>query len=164
MIIVGLGNPGKKYSNTRHNVGFMVVDQLVTRNPELKNKIIKPDTFMNRSGEALVQYKDRPEELVVIHDDVDLPLGTIRVRQGGSSGGHKGVQSIIDTVGEGFWRVRIGVDRPPEGVETDDYVLTDFTKDEQTVLQKVIDRAAELLKKQPDNGMIDRTITVNFEF
>lgn len=155
MIIVGLGNPGSRYKNTRHNVGFMVVDKLVTRNPKLKNRVIKPQTFMNKSGEAVKHLK--AQDLIVIHDDADLPLGTIRIRQGGSSAGHKGVQSIIDSVGEDFWRVRIGVNRPPEGWDTDKYVLTDFTKGEQAVLKKVIDRAIEVIH---NNDLYEQTLDV----
>lgn len=147
--IVGLGNPGKKYEQTRHNVGFMVVDRFKLQNPNAKFQIIKPDTFMNKSGEAVAQYKDRAGDMIVVHDDVDLPLGTIRVRQGGSSGGHKGVQSVIDTVGPDFWRVRVGVGRPPEGTETDDYVLTNFDKKEKEILQKVIDHVVKLFHKGP---------------
>lgn len=158
MIIIGLGNPGKEYVNTRHNVGFMVADALQSKISDLKFKILKPQTFMNKSGEAVKQFKDRAGDLVVIHDDVDLPLGTIRMRKGGSSGGHKGVQSVIDVVGKDFWRVRIGVNRPPENMETDDYVLTNFTKDEQKLLEKVIDRVVEFFHS--DKPLYEDTIVV----
>lgn len=153
--IIGLGNPGKKYAKTRHNVGFMVVDELATRNPKLKNRIIKPQTFMNKSGEAVKQLKAK--DIIVIHDDIDLSLGTIRVRRGGSSAGHKGVQSIIDTIGPDFWRVRIGVGRPPSGMETDDYVLTNFNKNEKVILDTVIERVVEFIH---NSGLQDQTISV----
>ncbi|MBI3495000.1 aminoacyl-tRNA hydrolase [Candidatus Berkelbacteria bacterium] len=142
--IIGLGNPGARYKNTRHNIGFMVLDELVSRNPEFKNRIIKPQTFMNRSGEAVRKIKD--QQWVVLHDDIDLPLGTIRVRRGGSSGGHKGVQSIIDTLGsDEFVRVKIGVSRPPQGMEADEYVLKPFAKSEIGELKQVIDAAVNLV-------------------
>ncbi|MFY9484110.1 MAG: aminoacyl-tRNA hydrolase [Patescibacteria group bacterium] len=160
--IVALGNPGKKYENTRHNVGFMVADKIQLKTQNSKLKIIKPDTFMNRSGEAVAQFKDRVGELVVIHDDIDLPLGTLRVRMGGASGGHKGVQSIIDTLGsDDFVRVRIGVSRPPQGVEAEEYVLKSFTKSEIEELEKVIDAAAQLVLDSLGTGKFEeKTITI----
>jgi len=160
-ILMGLGNPGKKYQKTRHNVGFMVSDEIIKRKPDLAGRIVKPQTFMNKSGEAVIQYKDRVADLVVIHDDIDLPLGTIRVRLGGSSGGHKGVHSIIETIGEDFWRMRVGVGRPPAGLETEDYVLKPFEKNEIGKLTQVIDAAAQLvLKSLESNKFEEKTIIV----
>ena len=133
-LVVGLGNPGNEYEKTRHNIGFMVVDALAARFSiaftqktahfiygrgfieEAKAILIKPLTFMNRSGiavrDALRRY-DEIENLIVIHDDLDLETGIIRIRKSGSSGGHKGVQSIIDSLGSReFIRIKIGIGRP----------------------------------------------------
>lgn len=157
MIVVGLGNPGVRYKNNRHNVGFMVTEKLKTKKEKVKT--IQPDSYMNRSGEAVKQYK--AEDLIVIHDDVDLPLGTLRIRKGGSSAGHKGVQSIIDAVGEDFWRVRVGVSRPPKSVATEDYILTNFSENEKDLLTKIITKTADLILQAVKKGeIIAQTITV----
>ncbi len=169
-LIVGLGNPGEKYSDTRHNAGFMVIDQLREKLTgtfeELKfhNSIYyqgkcrgaklflaKPLTFMNASGEAveLIARKNRitPEEIVVIYDDMDLPLGTIRVRDGGGgSGGHNGVESVKNELKSAkFARLRIGIGRGEEGSQVD-HVLTEFTDSEKKVFADVLDRAVEAAK------------------
>jgi len=157
-IVIGLGNPGKKYAKTRHNVGFMVADALKLRIKNAKLRIIKPDTFMNRSGEAVKGKK--AEDLVVIHDDIDLALGTIRVRRGGSSAGHKGVASIIEALGsDDFVRVKIGVSRPPKGVEAERYVLQPFEAGESKVLKKTIDAAVKLVLESLESGKFEE-ITV----
>ena len=164
-----MGNPGEKYQKTRHNLGFRVIDHLLTY-PTLsisqkKNisgkmegylavfhhqKILlgKPLTFMNESGKAVAAvanfYKIKPQDIIVIYDDIDLPLGTIRVREKGSSGGHKGVQSIIDSLGEeNFLRVRIGIGRPPLSLRAEDYVLREFSEKEEKVIQQAVDAAAD---------------------
>lgn len=167
-IIVGLGNPGTRYDCTRHNVGFLVVDRLaqqqnITLDLHRCDALIgvgksnaeplllaKPQTFMNRSGVAvaalLQEYGAVPVDLVVIYDDLDLPLGRIRIRANGSAGGHRGVSSIIEHLGGGeFSRIRIGIGRPPVGVEVIDYVLAPFAEAEGEELSKVIERAAEAL-------------------
>jgi len=135
---VGLGNPGRSYERTRHNVGFLVVDELARRyggswrakkkaeaapvSLELRKvTLLKPTTYMNNSGAALAGYK--AEQLVVLHDDLDLPAGTVRVKVGGGAGGHNGLRSIIQHLGNDFVRVRIGIGRPPVGVTVTDYVL-----------------------------------------
>lgn len=164
-IIVGLGNPGDKYENTRHNIGFMIVDkfaydQNITLNldsdiesvlgqSEAYNeniKLIKPQTFMNESGRAVQKilhyYKIEDSDTWVIHDDVDLDFGKIKVQFGGSSAGHHGVQSVIDNIGEEFWRIRIGVGKNPN-IPTDEWVLRDF--DDHEKLKIIIDKANDFM-------------------
>lgn len=156
-LIVGLGNPGQKYEKTRHNVGFMILDRL---SGEFKYEkkfdaevsvltdgtiLMKPQTFMNLSGEAVNlfadYYKVALENIILVHDEVDLPLGEIRIREGGSSAGHKGVESVIQHLGsEGFLRFRIGVKNGDLGmIETEDFVLQRFSEEEEEKLQKIID-------------------------
>jgi len=157
--VIGLGNPGEKYENTRHNIGFCVVDQLheslngsewslktdmessvsETRVGDTKVVLVKPQTFMNLSGRAVSRiahyYRIDPAEIFVVYDDADLPVGTIRIRLTGGSGGHNGIQSIIDALGtELFPHFRIGVSSPERearAVETKDFVLSTFTNAEQ---------------------------------
>lgn len=162
--IVGLGNPGNKYQQTRHNAGFLVVDQIISglkvRTGKGFNSIyyltemdihrlllVKPQTYMNLSGEAVRLitgfYKIPPENLLIILDDLDLPVGALRFRTGGSSGGHKGLQSIIDTLGtDRLFRLRIGIGRPPVETAVVDYVLTDFGEQERARFAESIKRAA----------------------
>ncbi|BCJ87409.1 aminoacyl-tRNA hydrolase [Effusibacillus dendaii] len=158
-IIFGLGNPGKEYQFTRHNVGFVAVDHLAdTLGIEIaKSKfqalygegshqgekvvLVKPLTYMNLSGQSVRQvldwYKPTPSEWVVVYDDMDLPLGTVRLRVKGSSGGHNGIKSIISTVGsQEFQRVRIGVGRPAPGKTVIDHVLSSFHKEENARLEE----------------------------
>jgi peptidyl-tRNA hydrolase, PTH1 family len=165
-LIAGLGNPGREYRNTRHNIGFMVVDHLssamnvtISRmqskamfgmGTDRDNKIIlvKPVTFMNLSGQAIASlvrfYKVPIEHLLVIHDDIDLPLGTLRMRPSGSSAGQKGIASTIERLGtEDFARLRVGVGRPPGQKMAADYVLQPFSRDEQETLGFVLDRAVD---------------------
>lgn len=165
-LIVGLGNPGRLYRGNRHNVGFMLVDRLADRlgvsfsrmeSKALVTKaeyqgyrilLAKPQTFMNLSGQAVSSltrfYKIPFEGLIVTHDDVDIPLGTIRIRAKGGSGGQKGMQSIIDSLGtEEFPRLRIGIDHPPGRMEAAAYVLRDFSKQEAEILFEILERAAD---------------------
>jgi len=158
-LIVGLGNPGRAYANSRHNVGFRCVGHfarlhhipLTERRQRAKvgmgvvadTEVVlaKPRTFMNRSGEAVSQllrrFKISVEDLIVIHDDLDLPLGRVRIRQRGSSAGHKGLQSIIDSLeSQDFPRIRVGIGRP-DGDEVS-YVLSDFTTAEKTAIEEAI--------------------------
>jgi PTH1 family peptidyl-tRNA hydrolase len=135
---VGLGNPGRSYERTRHNVGFLVADELACRyGGDWRKKkrslaapvnigafpadLLKPQTFMNNSGQAV--GGQRVQDLIVIHDDLDLPEGDVRVKVGGGAGGHNGLRSIIGQLGNDFVRVRIGVGRPPAGMTVTDYVL-----------------------------------------
>ncbi|MFH0820246.1 MAG: aminoacyl-tRNA hydrolase [Candidatus Peregrinibacteria bacterium] len=175
-LIVGLGNPGKEYANTRHNAGFMAADFLhehfgfepfkfsEKRKAEIasgeiaseKVVLAKPQTFMNLSGHAVQSlagfYKIASSDVVVIYDDVDLPMGTLRVRPSGSSGGHKGVQSIIDQFDPDFIRFRIGIQPPvPFPGTLEDYVLGRLTSEEKKSLKNLIQdlpSAIEILFKE----------------
>mgnify|MGYP003538362915 FL=1 len=165
-LIVGLGNPGLAYRHNRHNVGFMVADALADKleiplkrvkfkaqigNGKLEDIpiiIAKPLTFMNNSGEAvapLVRYFKVPlERLLVIHDDMDLPLGTLRMRPSGGSAGHNGMLSIFDKLGtNAIPRLRVGIGRPPGRMDPADYVLQDFSRSEEELLSMVIAQACE---------------------
>ncbi len=175
-IIVGLGNPGPLYERSRHNVGFQVVDRFAAvhhilistkRFRSLLGKglidsreivLIKPMTFMNRSGETVQKvlhyFKVHCEDLIVIHDDLDLPLGTLRFKSRGGDGGHLGVRSIIESVGGNqFARLKIGIGRPPEGVDPATYVLSPFFPDEEPLIMEVVDQATEALKVMLIEGM-----------
>ncbi len=173
-LIVGLGNPGPRYEKTRHNIGFEVIDELASRNgvklSDAKfsglfaniNKngekaiLLKPLTYMNLSGESIRPladyYKIPVENVLVIYDDLDLPVGKIRLRQKGSAGGHNGMKSTIQHLGTSeFNRIRIGINRPPEGIKVPDYVLGRFSSDEwdemQSVIQTCADACEEWLEK-----------------
>jgi peptidyl-tRNA hydrolase, PTH1 family len=165
-LIVGLGNPGREYRQTRHNVGFMLMDRLTARlnvrftrmqskalvasaNFE-ERKIIfaKPQTFMNLSGQSvqglLHFYKLPLENLLIAHDDLDLPLGTIRIRPDGRSAGQKGMTSTIDRLGtDEFPRLRLGIGHPPGQMQAPDYVLQDFSGAEMVVISETLNRAVE---------------------
>lgn len=176
IIIVGLGNPGPEYAQTRHNMGFMAIDRLAARwqvdtfrveHQALVAKyrhaagpvlLVKPQTYMNRSGVAVAAllswYKADVAEMIVIYDDVDLPAGRIRLRLRGSSGGHRGVASIIAQCGrDNFRRVRIGVGRPPAGWDTADYVLARLTPAERPPLERAVAMAAAAVSDILDEGM-----------
>lgn len=164
--VIGLGNPGKEYTNTRHNIGFAVVNQLQNklnldwRSNELFGlevaeggsvKLIKPLLYMNKSGEPIMKYfkKDEiaPGELWVVHDDSEVPFGEVRIKFGGTSAGHRGIEDLDEKRwGRDYWRIRIGVGRP-ENRQHDlaDYVLSNFTPEEEKVLPTVIDRVTDLL-------------------
>lgn len=164
-LIVGLGNPGKQYENTRHNIGFKVIDKLsedlnigldqakhkglygMSHIGGEKVMLLKPLTYMNLSGEcirAVMDYYDiQTEDLVVIYDDLDLPVGKIRLRQKGGAGGHNGIKSTIAHLGEeSFNRIRVGIDRPKNGMKVTDYVLGRFTQDEESVMVEVIEKCS----------------------
>lgn len=168
-LVVGLGNPGEEYENTRHNLGFMVLDRLaakygavidvrkkkslVTRIKIDKEKVLllKPQTFVNLSGEAVLYmasfFRIMPENIIVVCDDLNLPLGKMRIRGYGSSGGHNGIKSLIQFLkSDNFPRVRIGIGGPPEGKRMEDYVLEPFTPEEMLVLNPVIDKACEAIE------------------
>ena len=179
-LIVGLGNPGRKYDRTRHNIGFRVVDDIAQKNRVAVKKrscdslvgelinvgetvlLAKPQTYMNLSGPAvkalLKSTRSSPENLVVIYDELDLPFGRIRVRQKGSAAGHRGAMSIMETLaGAPFYRVRVGIGRPPQGVEPADFVLQPFSPDEVEQLDAVVARAANaalcILQEGGDRAM-----------
>ena len=166
-LVVGLGNPGPKYEWTRHNVGFLVVDELAERAnipvQKLKYKaltnttviggqsvlLMKPTTYMNNSGEAVAAaanfYKIPPEHVLVMYDDISLAPGKLRIRRKGSAGGHNGIKSIIALLGtEEFPRIRVGVGaKPTPQYDLADWVLSKFTPEEQTALQPALEQAAE---------------------
>jgi peptidyl-tRNA hydrolase, PTH1 family len=165
-LVVGLGNPGRRYERARHNLGFLVIDRLANRHHvaiekmlcgalvgdwslgEEKIVLAKPQTFMNRSGAAvdglLREYGATAENLVVVYDDLDLSFGRIRIRTSGSAAGHRGVLSIIENLGGApFYRVRVGIGRPPEGIDAVDYVLQPFGDEEMQQLNDIVARAAD---------------------
>jgi PTH1 family peptidyl-tRNA hydrolase len=169
MLIVGLGNPGREYAGNRHNVGFDCVDLLAEKHGIALSKsqhkarlgtgqvagrqaiLAEPQTYVNSSGEAVGAvaryYKVAPEDVLVIYDDLDLPQGTIRLRPGGSSGGHNGIKSIIEHLGtQAFPRVRIGIGRPPGRMEPKDYVLQDFSAAEREGMAEVYDRVVDAVE------------------
>jgi len=156
-LIVGLGNPGKKYELNRHNAGFLAVDYLIDtfKASKISSKFrgdlfksdnflfLKPATFMNLSGESVVMvknfYKIDNENIIVIHDDIDLKLGALRFKRGGSSGGHNGLKSIDEHIGNDYYRIRIGIGRPEDKSEVVNYVLSDFSDEEYKCIQKTFD-------------------------
>ncbi|SFB22782.1 MULTISPECIES: aminoacyl-tRNA hydrolase [unclassified Bacillus (in: firmicutes)] len=165
-LIVGLGNPGKLYAQTRHNIGFDVIDELSSKFQipldQQKHKglygtgfhkgekilLLKPLTYMNLSGESIRAvmdyYQIDLEDLLVIYDDLDLPVGKLRLRQKGSPGGHNGIKSTVAHMGsQQFNRIRIGIDRPKNGMSVSDYVLGKFYKEEQELMNEVIKKSAE---------------------
>lgn len=165
-LIIGLGNPGREYKDTRHNIGFMLIDQVAVRlnargmklqakaivtstlYEEQKIILAKPQTYMNLSGQSvqglLHFYKIPIENLLVAHDDLDIPFGTIRIRPGGGPGGQRGMASTIDHLGtKEFPRLRLGIGRPPGRMDPKDYVLQMFSKDDMKLLPEVLDRAAD---------------------
>lgn len=181
-LIAGLGNPGDTYLKTRHNAGFMVIDQLASRYPvavwssqfqslTLKIRIhdrtvglIKPLTYMNRSGQAIRAvcdyFKIPPDRLVVVTDDINLPVGSIRIRPSGSAGGHNGLSDIISHLGtDGFNRIRLGVGNQFEPGRQADYVLSPFPKHEWADVQTMISQAADAIPFIIGNGV---TAAMNF--
>ena len=165
-MIVGLGNPGKEYENTRHNIGFMVIDDYAKRyNIDFKTKynglyakvyrngeyyvLLKPLSFMNLSGTVVRKFanyfKIKPEDILVIHDDLDMPVGKIKIKAKGSSGGHNGIKNIIENLGtEVFAHFKIGIDNNKE-ITTKDYVLGKFNKNENNKLNKIIDFSSNII-------------------
>jgi len=156
-LISGLGNPGDKYKNTRHNIGFLVIDK-ITKNlsttninnsnfqaivqKNLSNLYVKPQTFMNLSGESIlsiVEYYNIPNEnIIVVHDDLDLPFGTVKFKVGGGHGGHNGLRSIDSHVGKDYIRVRVGIGKPENKADVANYVLSDFSKEEFSLLNDIM--------------------------
>ena len=168
-IIVGLGNPGTQYRMSRHNIGFQVVDRVAQiSHISIRTKrfrslygtgwidfqqviLSKPMTFMNRSGEAVKKTTDffhlGREDVIVVHDDLDLPFGRLRFKQRGGDGGHQGIRSIIERMGgNSFLRLKVGIGRPPQGMDSADYVLDVFDRTEQSLLDQILSQAAESLK------------------
>jgi len=165
-LLIGLGNPGREYRDNRHNFGFMVIDRLCVRlgarGMKLQSKAIvtsavyegrklllaKPQTYMNLSGQSVQGlahfYKLPLEQLLVVHDDLDIPYGVMRLRPGGGPGGQKGVASAIERLGtKDFARLRLGIGRPPGRMDPADYVLQDFSREETRSVSEILDRAAD---------------------
>lgn len=173
-LVVGLGNPGERYAGTRHNIGFDCVDILSGKNGGVFSKqkwdavtarissggkdihLVKPHTFMNRSGISVVRfvdfYKFPLDHVLVIHDDLDMASGRLKLVKGGGAGGHNGIRSLVSSLGEnGFFRLKIGIGRPgswgtPEKMPVDKYVLTPFGSEEQSALKKRLDEAVSGLE------------------
>ncbi|HEX8762361.1 MAG TPA: aminoacyl-tRNA hydrolase [Candidatus Saccharimonadales bacterium] len=179
VLIVGLGNIGKEYDDTRHNIGFAAVERFVrdhdfpnwTNKKDLKCQltsaklgdtkviVIKPTTFMNASGEAVqavVQfYKIQPDKIVVVYDELDIPFGQIRTRTGGSSAGHNGVKSVTAHIGEHYGRVRIGIGpKVPGQMDTADFVLSRFSKDQHEQIKNLTREASALLSEYSYGGQL----------
>jgi len=176
--IIGLGNPGPKYSKTRHNIGFMVIDEISEKEGfEFKEKplfliskgslgsedfvLVKPLTFMNRSGlavkEVLSSFNIPHERLIIIQDDLDMDIGRIKIRKTGSSGGHKGILSIIEQIGtKDFIRVKIGIGKDPF-IPAEDYVLSKFKSEEKPIIKEaiktVVDAIESILREGVDRAM-----------
>ncbi len=167
-LIVGLGNPGDEYARTRHNAGFWFIDELAARHGgnlradrrhhgdmarvqigEAEVILLKPMQYMNRSagpvGSVADFYKIDPGAILVAHDELDLPVGTVRLKEGGGHGGHNGLRDLIPRVGEGFWRLRIGIGHPGEKSEVVDYVLTRAPAAEENLIRTAVAAAADVL-------------------
>jgi len=174
-IIAGLGNPGSQYQWTRHNAGFLFLDRLahleniaITRKTfsglvgewkqgNDRHILLKPQTFMNLSGKAVMQalqfYKLPLSRLIVVHDELDLPFGAVRFKQGGGHGGHNGLRSIMEQLGKGdFIRLRIGIGRPPHG-DTVNYVLGNIPPDQMEALPRVLDGGLDMLEMMLAQGL-----------
>ena len=182
-LIVGLGNPGSRYRLTRHNLGFMIVDALAERwrisiggkrhEAELgtgevastRVVLAKPQTFMNASGESVAKlrrlHRLEPADILAIYDDLDLPLGRIRLRAEGGAGGHNGVASLISVLGKGFPRLRVGIGRPPGGADPVGYVLEPFETSERALVQEAIARAADGAESWLEQGLEPTMNVVN---
>jgi peptidyl-tRNA hydrolase, PTH1 family len=175
-LLIGLGNPGREYQSNRHNFGFMFIDRLAVRlgarGLKVQSKAIittatyedrrlilaKPQTYMNLSGQSaqglLHFYKMPTENMLIAHDDLDIPFGTIRMRPGGGPGGQKGVASTIERLGtKDFARLRLGIGRPPGRMDPSAFVLQDFSRDETKILSELLDRAADAALEFVVNGL-----------
>jgi PTH1 family peptidyl-tRNA hydrolase len=174
--IVGLGNPGVRYQWTRHNIGFLVVDRLANNNhihistkrfqtrygtgwiDSHKVVLAKPMTFMNQSGESVKKavnfFQADMGDLIVIHDDLDLPFGRLRFKRRGGDGGHQGIRSIIERMGgNNFLRLKVGIGRPPRGMEPAEYVLSSFDEAQQPYLDGILNQVAEALVVMLSEGV-----------
>lgn len=173
-VIAGLGNPGKEYASSRHNAGYMAVEYLAEKLNTKLNKLkfnsvygdtsingekvmlVKPVTYMNKSGIAIAEivkfYKIPTSRLIVIYDDIDIPLGSLRIRPSGSAGTHNGMKSIVDSIGSEFPRIRIGIGRNEE-MDLADFVLQKFSRNEKDIVTPIIERAAEAAVEIIENGI-----------
>jgi len=175
-LIVGLGNPGSRYAGTRHNIGFLILDALArTADIEMSRRkfdshigrgmisgvpvvLAKPQTFMNLSGVAVGAaaryFGTEAEEVLIVHDDMDFPVGDVRIKVGGGAGGHKGLLSIIDHLGgSGFTRIRVGIGRPPAGEMAEGYVLERFSEREMETVSHTIEQARDAVIEVVSSGV-----------
>jgi peptidyl-tRNA hydrolase, PTH1 family len=182
-IIAGLGNPGPEYKNTRHNIGYLVLEELAARHPLEKQEsrfdaligqvrikgekvlLVKPLTYMNLSGRALQPllhwHKLDLQDFLVVYDDMDLPLGSLRIRPGGGSGGHKGIKSIVERLGsQEFARIRLGIGRPTDR-EAADWVLGRFSPAEREQMEQAVRKAADAAEKWVEAGLVTAMNTYN---
>ena len=183
-LIVGLGNPGRKYTSTRHNIGFILLDELAnkyganfkpaksglyesgdTTVGNTKLLLIKPQTYMNRSGQAVRALSDyyqiESSDILVIYDEIALPFGRIRTRQGGESAGHKGIESIIDHIGEGFARMRIGIDNELRAkTDTKNFVLAKFSREERKDIAEIHTICDTVCEDFASGRFIPKTYTI----
>ena len=172
MLIVGLGNPGSDYENTRHNIGFMVINLLTKKfNASDVSKstflgdcykfpnhfLLKPLTFMNLSGDSVIKVKNfyKQEKVVVIHDDLDLPFGSLRFKLAGGHGGHNGLKSIDSRIGKEYIRVRMGIGKPEHKGEVSSYVLGAFSKEQNLYLSEFIEKTSQAVEFLLTNSMED---------
>ena len=174
-LIVGLGNPGRQYATNRHNLGFMAVDrfarthdialqrvqnQSIVGQGKLGNRAVvvaKPQTYMNLSGNSVSAlarfYKLPPSNLLVVYDELDLPMGTIRIREKGGAGGHNGMRSIIDHLGDEFPRLRLGIGRPPGQMPAAAFVLQDFGRQDQATVDEMLDLSVKAIETFVRDGV-----------
>jgi len=172
MLIVGLGNPGSAYASTRHNIGFMVIDELCRRHSvqniskssfegELFKMgghfLLKPTTYMNLSGKSILAVKNfyKIDDVIVVHDDLDLPFGALRFKVGGGHGGHNGLKSADASIGSGYTRVRMGIGKPEHKSQVADFVLSPFSSAEQSSLRDWIAKAADAVEMLLDKSCAD---------
>jgi len=171
ILIVGLGNPGKKYQNTRHNLGFMVLDKLANSSWIKKDKfkslvsfldkdtiLVKPQAFMNNSGEAVAKiasfYKIDPSDIWIVHDDLDLKTGQLKIKIGGGTAGHKGLESIISYLKtQDFVRFRLGINHPSLEISVEKYVLLPFKKEERELIDNLVKETREAIKLALKEGL-----------
>ncbi len=181
-MIAGLGNPGLRYSGTRHNIGFLVVDRYASRQKvpwqerrgfasigshvsgDASVLLVKPQAYMNRSGEVVQEVREASrvpiESIIVVHDDMDLPFQTMKLKRGGGSGGHRGIESILRELdSERFLRVKMGIGRPEAGEQPEDYVLGTFPDEQARRLPQILERGAEALECILEQG-IDRAMNL----
>jgi len=187
LLLVGLGNPGPGHAGDRHNIGYMAADAIVRRHgfgpfrnkfrgvaadgtiADEKTVVLKPETYMNLSGESVSAaahfYKLPPEQVIVIHDEIDLAFGKVRVKQGGGSGGHNGLRSIDAHLGPDYWRVRLGVGHPGDPELVIHHVLRPFSKEELLLVERLVDAVAEaiplLVRGDANRFMSKIDVTVN---
>jgi PTH1 family peptidyl-tRNA hydrolase len=189
MLVIGLGNPGKEYERTRHNIGFMVADRLLVEKSSAhfsrkwgddytdlriagtKIWLVKPQTYMNRSGESVARFagyfKVKPQDILVVHDDLDMVAGRVKVVSGGGAGGHNGIRSIIHHLGtKDFPRIKFGIGRPGDMEATarmpvERYVLTRFSSEESTLVDERISRCITAIEQVVQNGVVSAMNNIN---